>query len=344
MGFLGGLAYPHANESILNVLVSPVGGDTPVVLVLHDGLHPMGNAYAGIVSDVSSIPQVAAIRDVQRADVLRATAAAAVFASGGLGNATTSRVGGVGGRRMVEMVHQQGTMRPLHDTGDDTSASSSASASASSSASASASSSDSGSASSDSSNSGVFLSRWEAGGGFLGMLGRTLGRGMGAVGGMVGSPPAAGSSGGTGGGGSETAGGKERVGSAQFVTSAQWKAFIRVCAMLFAIGIIGFGIPLYAIMMRYNLVVSQVCSPWGALCVGNLSPWFIAWTMYQVHAIIARITPISTTHQHHSPVPTPIHNSIAEQSNKQTRNPACTLTHSNKCIAYSCTHFLVLAF
>jgi hypothetical protein len=63
--------------------------------------------------------------------------------------------------------------------------------------------------------------------------------------------------------------------------SPAWHEFIRVCAMLFAIGIIGLGIPVFCIMMRYNLMTAKVCSPWMATFWGNIFPWTIAWTMSQ---------------------------------------------------------------
>jgi len=63
--------------------------------------------------------------------------------------------------------------------------------------------------------------------------------------------------------------------------SPGWHQFIQVCAMLFAMGIIGLGIPVFCIMMRYNLLVSRVCGANMALFWGNVFPYLVAWLLYQ---------------------------------------------------------------
>jgi len=55
----------------------------------------------------------------------------------------------------------------------------------------------------------------------------------------------------------------------------------RVCAYLFAIGIIGLGIPVFCIMTRYNLIVGKVCRPLWASFWGVAFPWLIGWIFYQ---------------------------------------------------------------
>lgn len=60
-----------------------------------------------------------------------------------------------------------------------------------------------------------------------------------------------------------------------------WHQFIQVCAMLFAIGIIGLGIPIFCIMMRYNLLVARVASPNMSLFWGNVFPYLVSWLLYQ---------------------------------------------------------------
>jgi hypothetical protein len=62
--------------------------------------------------------------------------------------------------------------------------------------------------------------------------------------------------------------------------SAGKHEFIRVCSMLFAVGIIGLGIPVFTIMMRYNLMMAGMD---GKIAVGwaNVFPWAVSWMLYQ---------------------------------------------------------------
>lgn len=55
----------------------------------------------------------------------------------------------------------------------------------------------------------------------------------------------------------------------------------RLCATLFGVVIIGFGIPIFCVIMRYNLVSGGLCSePWAHLLASAL-PWSTAWMLYQ---------------------------------------------------------------
>jgi hypothetical protein len=248
MGFLGGLAYPHANQNILNVLVSPVAGyDAPSLHVVHDALHPvMGNAFTGqIPADMPNASRVAFILNAQHVDIVRATAAAVAFtannATEGGGKSAKRRLVTAEGTQGKKEGKKEGTVRLLGDVsvgGDGGSRSGSSSSSGSSSGSSSSSSGDS--------SSGISNGRGGRGGGVWGAIGRALGRSMDYIMDYMGHAIFTGDDAVAG----ETAHGKRRAVAGQFVSSTRWRQFIQVCAMLFAIGIIGFGIPLYAIMMR----------------------------------------------------------------------------------------------
>ena len=45
--------------------------------------------------------------------------------------------------------------------------------------------------------------------------------------------------------------------------------------------IIGFGIPVYCVIARYNLAASNRVSPAGATLLGVALPWCTAWFLYQ---------------------------------------------------------------
>ena len=55
----------------------------------------------------------------------------------------------------------------------------------------------------------------------------------------------------------------------------------RFCATLFGVVIIGFGIPIFSVIMRYNLVNSGLCSEPLAHVWSSVVPWLSAWTLYQ---------------------------------------------------------------
>ena len=55
----------------------------------------------------------------------------------------------------------------------------------------------------------------------------------------------------------------------------------RVCATVFGVVIIGFGIPIFCVIMRYNLVSGGLCSEPVAHFWSSFVPWATAWSLYQ---------------------------------------------------------------
>ena len=60
----------------------------------------------------------------------------------------------------------------------------------------------------------------------------------------------------------------------------------RFLSLLFGLTIIGLGIPIFCILMRYNLVVGGVCNNEGGLFFGGIFPWLISWLVYQGHGVL----------------------------------------------------------
>jgi hypothetical protein len=55
----------------------------------------------------------------------------------------------------------------------------------------------------------------------------------------------------------------------------------RLCGIFFGVLIIGLGVPIFCVIMRYNLVNGGFCSePWAHVW-SSVLPWCIAWTLYQ---------------------------------------------------------------
>jgi hypothetical protein len=50
---------------------------------------------------------------------------------------------------------------------------------------------------------------------------------------------------------------------------------------IFALGVIGLGIPLFSIVVRYNLFVGEVCGKYWAMFWGAIFPYTICWFFYQ---------------------------------------------------------------
>lgn len=64
----------------------------------------------------------------------------------------------------------------------------------------------------------------------------------------------------------------------------------RVCALLFGVAIIGLGIPIFCVLMRYNLVLGGVCEQGVGAFMGGVLPWLISWAVYQGHAVMNLLT------------------------------------------------------
>lgn len=63
-------------------------------------------------------------------------------------------------------------------------------------------------------------------------------------------------------------------------------AATHVCALLFGVFIIGCGIPVFCVLLRYNLVVSGVCREGWGLFWGGIFPWLMAWLVYRGHGVL----------------------------------------------------------
>lgn len=58
----------------------------------------------------------------------------------------------------------------------------------------------------------------------------------------------------------------------------------KVCAFLFGSLVLGLGVPVFCIIMRYNLVVGGVCGNVTATFFGVALPWMTSWLLYQGRA------------------------------------------------------------
>ena len=68
----------------------------------------------------------------------------------------------------------------------------------------------------------------------------------------------------------------------ELLTSRAVGSTVRLSALLFGVAIIGLGIPIFCILMRYNLVVGGVCGNGLGTFLGGVLPWLISWLVYQV--------------------------------------------------------------
>ncbi len=60
----------------------------------------------------------------------------------------------------------------------------------------------------------------------------------------------------------------------------------QMCANLFSFFIIGFGIPLFMIIMRYNLVNSGLVGDKTGMFLTSVLPWILSWLLYQGEGIV----------------------------------------------------------
>lgn len=67
----------------------------------------------------------------------------------------------------------------------------------------------------------------------------------------------------------------------QPLSASNSRPITRLCAFLFGLLVIGPGIPVFCIVMRYNLVVGEVCRPCLATFWGVVLPWLVSWPLYQ---------------------------------------------------------------
>lgn len=64
----------------------------------------------------------------------------------------------------------------------------------------------------------------------------------------------------------------------------------RVCGGIFAYTIIGLGIPIFCVLMRYNLVSGRVCTLATGKFLGAWLPWIVSWMVYRGHGILALLS------------------------------------------------------
>ncbi|KAJ1453515.1 hypothetical protein M885DRAFT_443632 [Pelagophyceae sp. CCMP2097] len=73
--------------------------------------------------------------------------------------------------------------------------------------------------------------------------------------------------------------------------TAPESAFVtRLCGGVFAYGIIGLGIPIFCVLMRYNLVAGGICEPRAALFFAAALPWLLSWLAYQGHGVLGLLS------------------------------------------------------
>jgi len=66
-----------------------------------------------------------------------------------------------------------------------------------------------------------------------------------------------------------------------FLAAGHQGVTTQMCANVFSFFIIGFGIPLFCIIMRYNLVNAGVATHEGGLFLTAVLPWFTSFLLYQ---------------------------------------------------------------
>ncbi len=62
---------------------------------------------------------------------------------------------------------------------------------------------------------------------------------------------------------------------------------VRISVYIFSISVIGFGIPLFAVVMRYNLYLGGMCSHGWSLFWSAVFPWCFSFALYQGSAFFA---------------------------------------------------------
>jgi len=69
------------------------------------------------------------------------------------------------------------------------------------------------------------------------------------------------------------------------LTAAEAPVTVRMGGGLFAFFIIGLGVPVFCVLMRYNLVAGGVSELWS-VAVGGVGPWMLSWLFYRGHGIL----------------------------------------------------------
>uniref|UniRef100_A0A7S1IXH2 Amino acid transporter transmembrane domain-containing protein n=1 Tax=Eutreptiella gymnastica TaxID=73025 RepID=A0A7S1IXH2_9EUGL len=66
----------------------------------------------------------------------------------------------------------------------------------------------------------------------------------------------------------------------QHQTKGAWANTVRLADFMFSIFVIGFGVPLFHIFVRYNLMNGGLCSRRTAAFWGIIFPWLVSWMLY----------------------------------------------------------------
>eukprot|EP00629_Pelagomonadales_sp_RCC1024_P006077 CAMPEP_0119285398 /NCGR_PEP_ID=MMETSP1329-20130426/32103_1 /TAXON_ID=114041 /ORGANISM="Genus nov. species nov., Strain RCC1024" /LENGTH=455 /DNA_ID=CAMNT_0007286109 /DNA_START=119 /DNA_END=1483 /DNA_ORIENTATION=- len=71
--------------------------------------------------------------------------------------------------------------------------------------------------------------------------------------------------------------------------AASGDASVRAGTGLFAYAILGLGVPVFCVLMRYNLVAGGMPLAWAHFCGGAL-PWLVSWLVYRGHGVLRVLT------------------------------------------------------
>lgn len=69
------------------------------------------------------------------------------------------------------------------------------------------------------------------------------------------------------------------------LTSPRAGWLTRVSGGVFAFGIIGLGVPIFCVLMRYNLGAGGF-PPFAAHAIAGLGPWAVSWLLYRGHSLV----------------------------------------------------------
>lgn len=67
----------------------------------------------------------------------------------------------------------------------------------------------------------------------------------------------------------------------QILSAGETWLLTKICAFTFGLGVVGLGIPVFCIVMRYNLLVAGKCSNFTSTMLGVIMPWATSWLLYQ---------------------------------------------------------------
>eukprot|EP01104_Vermistella_antarctica_P020277 TRINITY_DN8619_c0_g1_i1.p1 TRINITY_DN8619_c0_g1~~TRINITY_DN8619_c0_g1_i1.p1 ORF type:complete len:638 (-),score=100.18 TRINITY_DN8619_c0_g1_i1:47-1894(-) len=65
---------------------------------------------------------------------------------------------------------------------------------------------------------------------------------------------------------------------------------LNISTSIFSFAVVGLGIPLYSIVIRYNLYVGKVCNSFWSAMWGVVFPWAVSWLFYQGSGLVTFVT------------------------------------------------------